>query len=78
MVGLMVAVEFMKDPTAHEWFGPITVGPQISEAMTRLGVIARPMPEGNIVGFAPPLCITRDEIDIVAKALRAATHEVLS
>ncbi|WP_342069281.1 aminotransferase class III-fold pyridoxal phosphate-dependent enzyme [Yoonia algicola] len=77
-VGLMVAVEFMKDPAAHEWFAPMTVGPQISEAMTRLGVIARAMPEGNIVGFAPPLSITRDEIDIVAKALRAATHEVLS
>jgi L-2,4-diaminobutyrate transaminase len=77
-VGLMVAVEFMKDPKADDWFGPMTVGPQISEAMTRLGVIARAMPEGNIVGFAPPLCITRDEIDIVAKALRAATHEVLS
>jgi L-2,4-diaminobutyrate transaminase len=77
-VGLMVAVEFMKDPTAHEWFAPMTVGPQISEAMTRLGVIARPMPEGNIIGFAPPLCITRNEIDIAVKALRAATHEVLS
>ncbi|MFO8127532.1 aminotransferase class III-fold pyridoxal phosphate-dependent enzyme [Yoonia sp.] len=77
-VGLMVAVEFMKDPKARDWFAPMTVGPQISEAMSRLGVIARPMPEGNIVGFAPPLSITRDEIDIVVKALRAATHEVLS
>lgn len=77
-VGLMVAVEFMKDPAEHEWFKPMTVGPQISEAMTRLGVIARAMPEGNIVGFAPPLCITRGEIDIVAKALRAATNEILS
>ncbi|MBS1301498.1 aminotransferase class III-fold pyridoxal phosphate-dependent enzyme [Loktanella sp. SALINAS62] len=77
-VGLMVAVEFMKDPAEREWFEPMTVGPQISEAMTRLGVIARAMPEGNIVGFAPPLCINRDEIDIVAKALCAATHEILS
>ncbi len=77
-VGLMVAVEFMDDPTEGKWFMPMTVGPQISEAMTRLGVIARAMPEGNIVGFAPPLCITRDEIDIVTAALRTATYEVLS
>lgn len=76
-VGLMVAVEFMENPANGVWFPPMSVGPQISDAMTRLGVIARAMPEGNIVGFAPPLCITREEIDIVAKALRAATHEVL-
>ncbi len=76
-VGLMVAVEFMENPANGAWFPPMSVGPQISDAMTRLGVIARAMPEGNIVGFAPPLCITREEIDIVAKALRAATHEVL-
>ncbi len=76
-VGLMVAVEFMANPADGTWFPSMSVGPQISDAMTRMGVIARAMPEGNIVGFAPPLCITRDEIDIVAKALRAATHEVL-
>ena len=76
-VGLMVAVEFMEDPAEGTWFPPMTVGPKVSDAMTRLGVIARAMPEGNIVGFAPPLCITREEIDIVAKALRAATKEVL-
>jgi len=76
-VGLMAAVEFMDNPSEGTWFPPMTVGPKISEAMTRLGVIARAMPEGNMVGFAPPLCITRDEIDIVAKALRQATYEVL-
>ena len=41
------------------------------------GVIARAMPEGDIIGFAPPLCITPAEVDIVATALRAAVHEVL-
>jgi L-2,4-diaminobutyrate transaminase len=45
--------------------------------MTRRGVIARAMPEGNIIGFAPPLCITRQEVEVVADALRGAVHEVL-
>lgn len=76
-VGLMAAVEFMENPSEGAWFPSMTVGPKISEAMTRLGVVARAMPEGNMVGFAPPLCITRDEIDIVARALRTATYEVL-
>lgn len=76
-VGLMAAVEFMQDPATRTWFPPMSVAPKIAEAMTRRGVIARAMPEGDIIGFAPPLCITPDEIDIVASALREATEEVL-
>lgn len=26
------------------------------------------MPQGDILGFAPPLCLTREEADIVVKA----------
>ncbi|MFK7793260.1 MAG: aminotransferase class III-fold pyridoxal phosphate-dependent enzyme [Devosiaceae bacterium] len=77
-VGLMAAVEFAKNRQAREWFDPMTVGPKIAEAMTRRGVIARAMPEANTIGFAPPLCITPDEIKTVAQTLRAATDEVLS
>jgi L-2,4-diaminobutyrate transaminase len=77
-VGLMAAVEFAADPAKREWFPPMTVGPKIAEAMTQRGVIARAMPEANTIGFAPPLCITKDEITIVAQTLRAATDEVLS
>jgi L-2,4-diaminobutyrate transaminase len=76
-VGLMAAVEFMEDPAKGTWFAPMAVTPKISETMMRLGVIARAMPEGNMIGFAPPLCITREEIDIVAEAMRKATYEVL-
>jgi L-2,4-diaminobutyrate transaminase len=76
-VGLMAAVELMDDPAAGTWFPEMTVGPEVSAAMLRRGVIARAMPQGNMIGFAPPLCITRDEVDIVARALRDALHEVL-
>ncbi len=76
-VGLMAAVELMDDPASGTWYPPMTVGPQVSAAMARRGVIARAMPEGNILGFAPPLCITPDEVDIVAKALGEALREVL-
>jgi len=55
----------------------MSVAPKVAEAMLRRGVISRAMPEGDIMGFAPPLSITRDEIDIVAIALREALHEVL-
>ena len=76
-VGLMAAVEFAANPAKREWFTPMTIGPKIAEAMTRRGVIARAMPEANTIGFAPPLCITSDDIKTIATTLRAATDEVL-
>lgn len=77
-VGLMAAVEFMADPAARQWFDPpMSVSVKISAALMKRGVIARAMPEGDIIGFAPPLCITPAEVDIVASALREAVHEVL-
>jgi L-2,4-diaminobutyrate transaminase len=76
-IGLLAAVEFMENPAERVWYPPMTVGPKISAEMTRLGVIARAMPEGNIIGFAPPLCITRDEVDQVVDALAKATESVL-
>jgi len=75
--GLLAAVEFMENPTERDWYPPMSVAPKISAEMTRLGVIARAMPEGDIIGFAPPLCITRDEVDQVVDALAKATASVL-
>ncbi|AGT10837.1 aminotransferase class III-fold pyridoxal phosphate-dependent enzyme [Paracoccus aminophilus] len=76
-VGLMAAIEFMEDPAAMRWFEPMTVGPKISAAMLARGVMARAMPEGNIIGFAPPLCFTRAEVDQTVAVLKAAVTEVL-
>jgi Adenosylmethionine-8-amino-7-oxononanoate aminotransferase len=35
------------------------------------------LPQGDILGFAPPLCLTREEADIVVDATTKAVHEVL-
>lgn len=75
--GLLAAVELMENPSAHKFFPTMSVAPKVAEAMLRRGVIARAMPEGDIMGFAPPLSITREEIDIVADSLRDALFEVL-
>ncbi|NKB52313.1 MAG: aminotransferase class III-fold pyridoxal phosphate-dependent enzyme [Rhizobiaceae bacterium] len=75
--GLLAAVELMDDPSTGKFFPTMSVAPKVSEAMLRHGVISRAMPEGDIMGFAPPLSITRDEIDIVARGLKDALYEVL-
>jgi adenosylmethionine-8-amino-7-oxononanoate aminotransferase len=40
-------------------------------------VIARAMPQGDILGFAPPFCLTRQEADTVVAATVKAVKTVL-
>ncbi|MFD2206713.1 aspartate aminotransferase family protein [Kiloniella antarctica] len=70
--GILSAVEFVKDKDTRTFFDPSEkVGPQVSAALLeRSKVIARAMPQGDILGFAPPLCMTRDEADIIIEAAR--------
>ena len=72
-VGLLGAIEFAQDPAQKARFNPdLKVGPRIAAACLDDGVIVRALPHGDIVGFAPPLIVTRDEIDdIVARVARA-------
>jgi L-2,4-diaminobutyrate transaminase len=45
--------------------------------LLRLGIIGRAMPQGDILGFAPPLCLTREEADKIVDGTRKAVAEVL-
>ena len=75
--GLLCAVELVKDKASRTFFDPsVKFGPSVAAAMVSRGVIARAMPQGDILGYAPPLCLTRDEADIVVSATRAAVEEV--
>jgi L-2,4-diaminobutyrate transaminase len=75
--GMMAAVEFVEDRDDCRFFDASKkIGPQVSAALLERGVIGRAMPQGDILGFAPPLCLTRDEADIVVKAAAAAIDSV--
>ena len=73
--GMMCAVEFVADKEKREFFDPSKkIGPQIAAGLLEKGVIGRAMPQGDILGFAPPFCLTKAEADeIVSK-----TAEVVS
>lgn len=76
--GLMAAVEFVEDKDDRAFFDPAKkVGPQIAAALLDRGVIGRAMPQGDILGFAPPLCLTKKEAGIVVKAAADAITSVL-
>lgn len=75
--GLLCAVELVEDRAARRLFDPAKkAGPQAAAALLKRGVIGRAMPQGDILGFAPPLCLTRGEADIIVIATRDAIEEV--
>ena len=76
-VGLLGAIEFVADRQTKRRFDPqLKVGARISKAARDRGLIARAMPHGDILGFAPPLIITEAEIDEIVSIAEAAVRAV--
>ena len=76
--GLLAALEFVADKDDRVFFDPARkIGPQIAAALAERGVIARAMPQGDILGFAPPLCLTGEEANTIVTATQAAVDAVL-
>ncbi|RWI83854.1 MAG: aminotransferase class III-fold pyridoxal phosphate-dependent enzyme [Mesorhizobium sp.] len=68
-VGILAAVELMRDPAQRIPFEPeLQVGVRTAAALLENGVIGRAMPHGDILGYAPPLIITREEVDVIVDA----------
>ena len=77
--GLMLAVEFVEDREARRFFDPsLTMGAKVAAALLKRGVIARAMPQGDIIGFAPPLCLSNSEADKIVGAMQEAVEEVFA
>jgi L-2,4-diaminobutyrate transaminase len=77
--GLMAAVEFVEDRDDRTFFDPARkIGAQVAAALLERGVIGRAMPQGDILGFAPPLCLSREEADIIAGQTAAAVKSVFA
>ncbi|MEL0436930.1 aspartate aminotransferase family protein [Phycobacter sp. K97] len=77
--GMLCAVEFVKDRGRRSFFEAADkIGPQIAAKLLEQDkVIARAMPQGDILGFAPPFCLSREEADTVVAATARAVKAVL-
>lgn len=76
--GMLCAVEFVKDKDSRTFFDAADkIGPQVAGALAESGVIGRAMPQGDILGFAPPFCLTKEEADEVVTKTVAAAQKVL-
>lgn len=77
--GLMAALEFVQNRENRTFFDPAQkIGPRISAACLERGLIARAMPQGDILGFAPPLCLTEDEAAEIVRIAKDAVDAVAS
>ena len=74
--GLLVGVEFVQDPSTKVQFGPgINFGVQVGKRALKKGLLTRFDP--HWIAFAPPLIITRDEIDQLMDIFTASIKETL-
>ncbi|SPJ24437.1 aspartate aminotransferase family protein [Palleronia abyssalis] len=71
--GMLCAIEFVEDKDSRTFFDPARkMGAQVVAELATSHVIGRAMPGGDILGFAPPLSLTKDEADqIVAATVKA-------
>lgn len=76
--GMLCAVEFVADKDKRTFYDAgDKIGPQVAGALATHGVIGRAMPQGDILGFAPPFCLTKGEADIIVDATTKAVKSVL-
>lgn len=74
--GLLAAIEFVSDKDSRTFFDPAQkVGATVAANLLKHGVIGRAMPGGDILGFAPPLCIEKQEVDKIVAATKLAIDE---
>lgn len=77
--GMICAVEFVKDKTDRVFYDAADkIGPQVAAKLLEQDrIIARAMPQGDILGFAPPFCLTAQEADRIVTATARAVKAVL-
>lgn len=76
--GLMCAVELVADRLDRKFFeADQKIGYQVAAALLSHGVIARAMPQGDIIGFAPPFCISKAQAEEVVEKLAQSIKHVL-
>jgi adenosylmethionine-8-amino-7-oxononanoate aminotransferase len=73
-LGLIAGVELVRDQTTKEQFEPVgQAGALVARLAFERGLICRAI--GDTVAFAPPLCITRQQIDALMEIFTAALDQ---
>ncbi|VDS09011.1 Adenosylmethionine-8-amino-7-oxononanoate aminotransferase [Paracoccus haematequi] len=74
--GLLAAIELVSDKATKAKFpAEARIGPRLAEIGYRNGIIFRAFNDGTL-GFAPPICITEDEVDLLIDRVDATLTEI--
>ena len=77
--GMLCSVELVSDRDTRTFFDPSQkVGPSIAAKLLDHNIIARAMPQGDILGFAPPFCLTHEQADEVVEKTVLAINAALA
>ena len=76
-VGLLLALEFVADKSKKLRFDTSwKVRAKVSAACLEQNFIARALPDGDTLGFAPPLNITKKEVDYIVTRTTKALNSI--
>ena len=74
-LGLLAAVQLVKDRKTHEKFPPEAGMPQqVAESMNKRGILGRAM--GDTIHLAPPLSVTKDEVDYLVDSIDGVMRDL--
>ncbi len=75
--GLLGALELVADPATKRAFTEeLKVGPRVAAACLEDGLIVRAMAHGDIIGFAPPLIVSNDDVEEIIALTRVGMDRV--
>ncbi|MEZ5666074.1 MAG: aminotransferase [Alphaproteobacteria bacterium] len=77
--GLMIAVEFVADRATKRRFDPgVKPHHKVVASARQGGLIIRPLPNGDVCSFAPPLVFSEDDAERAAAILGRAVDDVFA
>ena len=71
-LGLLVGIELVKDRKTKERFSR-EIGPKFNELALQKGLRVK---VGNVIGLAPPLIVTREDIDEIVRIVDEVITEL--
>ena len=75
--GMLASLEFLEDKNNLKFFDPSKkIGMQVSSNLFKENIIGRAMPHGDILGLAPPLCLSKSEANIIIAGLKKSIDTV--
>lgn len=78
-VGLIAAVELVRDPACKAAFDPkLKVAQRVARRALDQGLVTRALPNGEALAFSPPLIVERAEIDEAVETLNRCIDGVRS